>query len=88
MKFNWIIADDMDDEFRKFCVDLEYKLRPRITKFLMSRFDEECCEDFSCFHFDLDLINMTIRISEKTPQHYVQRMYSDFEQEISQSCCS
>ena len=83
MKFNWISATEADDKLKKFCIELEYQLRPRITRFLMSRLDPECCGDFSCFYFDVDLATQQITISEKTPWEYTQVIATDFDREIN-----
>ncbi|WP_297765463.1 hypothetical protein [uncultured Muriicola sp.] len=88
MKFNWIISRDIDDDFRRYCIDLEYKLRPKITKFLMSRLDEEFGGDYSCFHFDVDMVTENISISNKTPVEYISLFSSDFEREINGTCCT
>ncbi len=87
MKFNWIIGKDFDDNFKRYCVDLEYQLRPKITKFLMARLEHECGGDFSCFHFDVDLITNNIRISPETPARFSNIIKVDFEKEINGACC-
>ena len=68
-------------------IDLEYRLRPRITRFLMERLERELQGDFSSFHFDVDLERREVRISEKTPAKYVQRIARDFMKEIGVNCC-
>ncbi|MEL6304137.1 MAG: hypothetical protein AAGL29_02555 [Bacteroidota bacterium] len=83
MKFNWVISGETDAAVKRACIDLEYRLRPRITKFLMSRLDEECCGNFSCFYFDVDLENKNVSISEKTPKDYIDQIRDDFEIEIN-----
>jgi len=88
VKFNWIIGKDIDDDFRRYCVELEYKLRPKITKFLMSRLEEDFGGDYSCFHFDVDTVNNNIRISNKTPAKYINLFESDFNKEINETCCT
>ncbi|MEL6917617.1 MAG: hypothetical protein AAFO99_07780 [Bacteroidota bacterium] len=87
MKFNWIGTESVKDDIKKFCIDLEYELRPKITRFLMLRLENECCGDFSCFHFDVNMDTMQITISEKTPKEYIQKIQSDFELEINNTCC-
>ncbi|MEO1485869.1 MAG: hypothetical protein AAFU57_08985 [Bacteroidota bacterium] len=83
MKFNWVISGETDAAVKRACIDLEYRLRPRITKFLMSRLDAECCGNFSCFYFDVDLENKNVSISEKTPKDYIDQIRDDFEIEIN-----
>ncbi|MGB5819824.1 MAG: hypothetical protein WBG90_10095 [Saonia sp.] len=87
MKFNWIGADALKDDIKKFCIDLEYELRPKITHFLMSRLENECGGDFSCFHFDVNMDTRQVTISDKTPKEYIQKIQSDFEMEINNPCC-
>jgi len=83
VKFNWVISGETDAAVKRACIDLEYRLRPRITKFLMSRLDAECCGNFSCFYFDVDLENKNVSISEKTPKNYIDQIRDDFEIEIN-----
>ncbi len=85
MKFNWILATQADDALKKFCIDLEYQLRPKITKFLMSRLEAECHGDFSSFSFDVDIATQQITISDKTPSKYAHRIASDFDLEINRN---
>jgi len=85
--FNWILGPDADPAHQKLCIDLEYRLRPRITRFLMERLERELQGDFSSFHFDVDLERREVRISEKTPAKYVQRIARDFMKEIGVNCC-
>lgn len=87
MTFNWILGQDADPAHQKLCIDLEYRLRPRITRFLMERLERELQGDFSSFHFDVDLVRREVRISEKTPSKYVQRIGCDFMKEIGVNCC-
>ncbi len=84
VKFNWIIPEE-DSSTKKVCIDLEYRLRPRITKFLLGQYDSDFLIDFSKFHFDVDLKNQWIWISEKTPQDYIDRIKEDFDIEINGS---
>ncbi len=86
MNFNWILGKDSDAALQRRCVDLEYRLRPRITRFLMERLERELHGDFSSFYFDVDLVRREVRISDKTPAKYVQRISCDFMQEIGINC--
>ena len=83
MTFNWIFTNPTDQDFRKRCIELEYELRPKITKFLVNQVDAECDGDFSSFHFDVDLATNWVWISEKTPQHYLQKIKKAFDIEIN-----
>lgn len=85
MKFNWVINGDTTPSIKKICIDLEYRLRPRITQFLLSRLDNELYGDFSAFHFDVDIKNQWVWISEKTPHNYIDRIRDDFDREINGS---
>ncbi len=86
MKFNWILKEGKDEQLKRFCVDLEYRLRPKITRFLLARVDNECNGDFSCFYFDVNMISKRITLSEKTPAKYLQLIKSDLESEINHDC--
>lgn len=82
MKFNWISDKEIDDSLRKFCIELEYRLRPRITRFLMDRLEYECRGDFSAFHFDVDLGSRELRIGKSTPLPLANRIAADFHKEF------
>ncbi|MEX0314246.1 MAG: hypothetical protein AB3N18_08720 [Allomuricauda sp.] len=83
--FNWIISGDDDPSLKKARIDLEYRLRPRITKFLLSHFDGDHLIDFSSFHFDVDWKNQWVWISEKTPLEIIEKIKADFDREINGS---
>ncbi len=83
VNFNWILSNELDESIRRHCIELEYQLRPKITKFLMARLEKECDGDFSCFHFDVDMISRNITISPLTPVHFSRRIERDFEREIN-----
>ncbi|MCL6272549.1 hypothetical protein M3P19_00935 [Muricauda sp. 2012CJ35-5] len=85
MKFNWVVAGTPDPEIKRACIDLEYRLRPKITKFLLSKLDSESCGDFSCFHFDVDFQKQWVWISTKTPEQYIELLKADFDREINGS---
>ncbi len=83
MKFNWISEREIDDSLRKFCIELEYRLRPRITRFLMERLEYECRGDFSSFHFDVDLNLGQLRIGKNTPVQLTNKIALDFQKEFN-----
>jgi hypothetical protein len=85
MKFNWNSVHEIDDSVWKFCIDLEYKLRPKITYFLMAHLENECCGDFSCFHFDVDLEKQKITIARPTPLKFKRRIAAEFDRFIKQN---
>jgi hypothetical protein len=85
VQFHWNSENHIDEDLYKFCVELEYKLRPKITRFLISRLDRECCGDFSCFHFNVDLYARQITIADKTPAKYTRRILKDFDLEINRN---
>ena len=87
MKFNWITTGIPSPETEKDIIELEYQLRPRITRFLMRYFDPEVHEDFRAFHFDVDLARREVRISESTPLNYIQSIAGEFTREIGLNCC-
>ena len=84
MKFNWKSVNEVDEKVKKFCIDLEYKLRPKITHFLMARLEQECQGDFSCFYFDVDLENLYVSIASPTPVKYKRIIAREFDREINQ----
>lgn len=75
MKFNWIFSKDADQDQKKRCIDLEYQLRPRITRFLLEHFENEYGGDFSCFHFDVFVDTEKVTMGNNTPEKYL-RLYS------------
>ncbi|WP_036379563.1 hypothetical protein [Muricauda sp. MAR_2010_75] len=83
MKFNWVISGENDQAVKKACIDMEYRLRPKITKFLLKKLDGDFSGDFSCFHFDVDMKNHWVWISNKTPQRFIEKIKADFDQEIN-----
>ncbi|MDT0608061.1 hypothetical protein [Croceitalea rosinachiae] len=85
MKFNWIFSKKEAQNRQKQIIELEYQLRPKITKFLMEHLEQECCGDFSCFHFDFDMNTKWVWISEKTPKNYLTKIRRDFDIEINGS---
>ncbi|SHG89469.1 hypothetical protein [Flagellimonas flava] len=85
MTFNWLNPGTSDPATKKVCIDLEYRLRPRITRFLLSQFDGDHLLDFSNFYFDVDLKNEWIWISEQTPFDIIEKIKADFDREINGS---
>ena len=83
MRLNWIIDFDANDEMKKLCVDMEYFLRSKITKFLIANWDD-MFEDFENLVFDIDLITKEITISEKSPPHLAAIIESKFNAEFNQ----
>ncbi|MEQ5789698.1 hypothetical protein J4E06_01460 [Muricauda sp. NFXS6] len=77
MKFNWIFSGDDNPAMQRTCIDLEYSLRPRITRFLLSRLDVDT--DFSSFYFDVNVDKKWVYISEKTPIQYIHKLLPDFD---------
>ena len=87
MHFHWIFDDNQDQIDHKALIELEYQLRPRITRYIMDTLGFDSCDDFSCFHFDLDMVRREIRISEKTPAEYSKLLGMGFKDEIGTNCC-
>lgn len=81
MKFNWIFTKKADQRQKIRCIDLEYQLRPRITRFLLEQFDSEESfeENFSRFHFDVYVETEMVYMGEDTPDNYLRRMASQFD---------
>ena len=87
MKFHWILKDEQGQVDQKELIELEYQLRPRITRYIMDTLGFDCCDDFSCFHFDVDMVRREIRISDKTPVEYSKLLSIGFRDEIGANCC-
>ncbi|NHF58137.1 hypothetical protein FK220_002210 [Flavobacteriaceae bacterium TP-CH-4] len=87
MNFHWTFNETTDEQLKKFCIELEYQLRRKITRFLMDRVEKECQGDFSCFHFEVDMVAKRIALSPKTPSRFRQLIEADFETEINHNCC-
>lgn len=68
---------------QRTCIDLEYSLRPRIMRFLLSKFDVDA--DFASFYFDVNVDKQWVSISDKTPKEYILKISSDFDQAINGS---
>ncbi|MEM8509610.1 MAG: hypothetical protein AAF717_17390 [Bacteroidota bacterium] len=79
MHFNWILPDQLDQNLKKRCIELEYALRPKLTRFLLDRFETDCCGDFSCFYFDVEVATGIVRISRKTPWEFRRTAMKDFD---------
>lgn len=77
--FNWILTNPEDKGLRQRSIEMEYDLRPKITKYLLERFENELNGDFSCFHFDVDVFNNLISISPKTPPRFRLIALRDFD---------
>lgn len=84
MTFNWILDHEASPDEQRACIEMEYRLRPRLTRFLMRHFERELKGDFSSFYFDVDFITFEIRISDKTPVKYMQQIVSEFSTEMNQ----
>ncbi len=79
MKFNWIFSKAIDSGQKKRCIDLEYQLRPKITRYLLDKFEIECCGDFSCFYFDVDMNTERVWVNSKTPEEFAHKLGADFD---------
>ncbi|WP_090293899.1 hypothetical protein [Flagellimonas zhangzhouensis] len=85
MKFNWLFSGDDNPVMKRTCIDLEYKLRPKITKFLLSKLDSDYSGDLSRFCFDVDVDRKWVSISDKTPKELISKIWSDFDAAINGS---
>jgi len=79
VKFNWIFSKKADQNQKKRCIELEYSLRPKITRFLLERFENECGGDFSSFYFDVDVLTERVWVNTRTPQEFIEKLGSDFD---------
>ncbi|CAM3614445.1 hypothetical protein ZORO111903_09710 [Zobellia roscoffensis] len=82
MKFNWITNREIDEQLHQLCVELEYEFRPKIIRFLIDNFDVDSFVDFSCFHFDVNLVSKRVTLSDDTPLKYLQKIKPAFEREM------
>ncbi|PQJ14502.1 hypothetical protein BST99_00910 [Aureicoccus marinus] len=55
MHFNWLTNLPKDQSFSRLAIELEYELRPRITRYLLRKFEQDFGDDFSSFYFDVDV---------------------------------
>jgi len=85
VKFNWLFSGDDNPAMKRTCIDLEYKLRPKITKFLLSKLDSDYSGDFSRFCFDVDVDRKWVSISDKTPKELISKIWADFDAAINGS---
>ena len=86
MTFNWVFSGDDNPALQRTCIDMEYSLRPRIMRFLLSKFDVDA--DFTNFYFDVNVDKQWVSISEKTPKEYAIKISPDFDQAINGSSFS
>ena len=83
MHFNWLTNLPKDKRFSRLSVELEYDLRPRLTRYLMRKFENDICGDFSCFHFDVDVNTQWVRVGAQTPEEFRKVIALDFDAEIN-----
>ena len=83
MHFNWLTNLPKDQRFNRLSIELEYVLRPQLTRYLMRKFEQECCGDFSCFYFEVDVNTQWVRIGRQTPEEYRKVIELDFDSEIN-----
>ena len=81
MRFNWIVALDTSDEVKKGYLEMEYRLRQRISKFLISNWDH-LIDDFDRLVFDIDLATKEITISNQSPIYLKAVIEQDFYKEF------
>jgi len=86
MKFSWVFSGDDNPVMKRTCIELEYSLRPKIMRFLLSRLDVDT--DFAQFCFDVDVDKNWVSISDKTPKEYFLIISPGFNQEINGSSFS
>ncbi|MDC6352377.1 hypothetical protein PP178_12515 [Zeaxanthinibacter sp. PT1] len=82
MKFQWISGKRIDEELRKFCIELEYQLRPKITRFLISH-PEFDGPDFSGFYFEIDMKLEQVNMSHSRPEILSPKLKRDFDRDIN-----
>jgi hypothetical protein len=85
MHFNWLTNLPKDQSFSRLAIELEYELRPRITRYLLRKFEQDFGDDFSSFYFDVDVNTQWVRIGRSTPERFRMRLAQDFDAEINGS---
>lgn len=85
MKFHWVGMDPKDRNAKKLCIELEYDLQSKITKFLMKRLEDECQGDFAAFEFNIDPKKRRIEIGENTPSNWAEMIREDFDIRINKA---
>lgn len=83
MHFNWIFTNPTDPNQKARSIELEYELRPKLIRYLMERFEDACDGDFSCFHFDVDVLSNLVSVSPKTPPRFRLIALRDFDFHIN-----
>ncbi len=82
MRFNWIISFDANDEMKKLCLDMEYLLREKISRFLIGNWDH-LMDDFNRLVFDVDMVTKEIKISNQSPVFLKAVIEQDFYKEFN-----
>ncbi len=82
MRFNWIVSLDTNDEIKKRCLDMEYLLRQKISKFLIGNWDD-LMDDFDHLVFDVDMVTKEIKISNQSPVFLKTVIEKDFYREFN-----
>ncbi len=82
MYFNWIQSPEASVDFHQARQEMEYAIRPKIVRILLATFEDECCVDFSCFYFDVDLDLRVVRIAKDTPEAYRKKIKKAFKAEF------
>jgi hypothetical protein len=67
---------------KKLCLDMEYLLREKISKFLISNWDD-LMDDFDKLVFDIDMVTKEITISADSPLHLKNIIQEDFYREFN-----
>lgn len=83
MRFRWTADQGISEAGYRFCVDLEYKLRSRITRFFIQHLGADESLDFSRFIFEVDLENSQIRLAPETRELLDPRFCMEFDREIN-----
>ncbi len=83
MKFQWISGKRIDEELGKFCIELEYQLRPKITRFLIAHPDFEGLPDFSGFYFEIDMKLQQVIMNHVQPEILSSKLKRDFDRDVN-----
>ncbi|TKD61810.1 hypothetical protein [Flavobacterium sp. ASW18X] len=79
MKINWIYNPTTREAQEKKRIELEYLIRPKLFRYLLEHFDQDCSGDFSSFSFNVHIESGKIEVAKETPLKYRENNFKNFE---------
>ncbi len=58
---------------------MEYRIRPKLFRYLLEHFDQECSGDFSSFSFNVYVASGKIEVAKETPVKYRENSFKNFD---------